>query len=32
METKINIAEILKNKPKGTKLHSSVYGDVNHKK
>ena len=28
METKINIAEILKNKPKGTKLHSSVYGDV----
>lgn len=28
METKLNIAEILKNKPKGTKLHSSVYGDV----
>lgn len=28
METKLNIAEILKNKPKGTKLYSSVYGDV----
>ena len=28
METKINIAAILKDKPKGTKLHSSVYGDV----
>ena len=28
MEQKLNIAEILKNKPKGTKLHSSVYGDV----
>lgn len=28
MEQKLNIAEILKNKPRGTKLHSSVYGDV----
>ena len=26
METKINIATILKNKPKGTKLYSTVYG------
>ena len=28
MEQELIIAEILKNKPKGTKLHSSVYGDV----
>lgn len=26
METKINITTILKNKPKGTKLYSTVYG------
>lgn len=26
METKINIATILKNKPKGTKLYSTVHG------
>ena len=26
METKINIAEILKDKPKGTKLYSSACG------
>ena len=26
METKINVAEILKNKPKGTKLYSSACG------
>lgn len=28
METKINIAEILKNKPKGTKLYSPLFGNV----
>lgn len=28
MEQKLNIAEILKDKPKGTKLYSLVYGDV----
>lgn len=28
MEEKINIAEILKNKPKGTKLYSSIFGKV----
>lgn len=28
METKLNIAEILKNKPKGTKLYSPLFGDV----
>lgn len=28
METKINIAEILKDKPKGTKLYSPLFGDV----
>ena len=28
METKINIAEILKNVPIGTKLHSPLFGDV----
>lgn len=28
MEAKINIAEILKNKPKGTKLYSPLFGDV----
>ena len=28
METKINIAEILKNKPENTKLYSPVFGDV----
>lgn len=28
METKINIAEILKCKPKGTKLYSPLFGDV----
>ena len=28
METKINIAEILKNKPKNTKLYSPLFGDV----
>lgn len=27
METKINIAEILKNKPRGTKLYSIVHGE-----
>lgn len=27
METKINIAEILKNKPEGTKLYSPIFGD-----
>lgn len=27
METKINVAEILKDKPKGTKLYSLTYGD-----
>ena len=27
METKINIAEILKDKPKGTKLYSTVHGE-----
>lgn len=28
MEAKLNIAEILKNKPKGTKLYSPLFGDV----
>lgn len=28
METKINIAEILKDKPKGTKLYSPIFGKV----
>lgn len=28
MEAKINIAEILRNKPIGTKLYSSIFGDV----
>lgn len=28
METKINIAEILKDKPEGTKLYSPIFGDV----
>lgn len=28
METKLNIAEILKDKPKGTKLYSPLFGDV----
>lgn len=28
METKINIAKILKDKPKGTKLYSPLFGDV----
>lgn len=28
METKINIAEILKCKPKGTKLYSPLFGDI----
>ena len=28
MEKEINIAEILKNKPKGTKLYSPIFGDV----
>lgn len=28
METNINIAEILKNKPQGTKLYSPLFGDV----
>ena len=28
MEEKINIAEILKDKPKGTKLYSPLFGDV----
>ena len=28
METKINIAEILKDKPQGTKLYSPLFGDV----
>ncbi|WP_218419723.1 hypothetical protein [Segatella copri] len=28
METKINVAEILKDKPKGTKLYSSIFGKV----
>jgi hypothetical protein len=28
METKINIAEILKDKPNGTKLYSPLFGDV----
>lgn len=28
METKLNIAEILKNKPKGTKLYSPLFGNV----
>lgn len=28
METKLNIAEILKCKPKGTKLYSPLFGDV----
>lgn len=28
METKINIAEILKDKPEGTKLYSPLFGDV----
>lgn len=28
MEAKINIAEILKNKPKGTKLYSPLFGNV----
>lgn len=27
METKINIAEILRNKPHGVKLHSPIFGD-----
>lgn len=28
METKINIAEILKNKPKGTKLYADAFGEL----
>ena len=32
METKINIAEILKDKPQGTKLYSRIYGAVELKK
>lgn len=28
METKINIAEILKNVPMGTKLYSPLFGNV----
>lgn len=28
METKLNIAEILKNKPKGTKLYTDTFGEV----
>lgn len=28
MENKINIAEILKDCPKGTKLYSPIYGEV----
>lgn len=28
METKINIAEILKNKPKGTKLYTDAFGEL----
>ena len=32
METKINIAEILKDSPKGTKLYSPIFGDVYLKK
>lgn len=28
METKINVAEILKDKPVNTKLYSPLYGDV----
>ena len=31
METKINIAEILKNKPRGTKLYSIVHGECTFK-
>lgn len=27
METKINIAEILRNKPHGVKLYSPIFGD-----
>ena len=30
METKLNIAEILKDKPKGTKLYSLTYGDCSY--
>ena len=32
METKINIAEILKDKPQGTKLYSRICGAVELKK
>ena len=32
METKINIAELLKDCPKGTKLYSPIFGDVYLKK
>ena len=28
METRLNIAEILKDKPEGTKLYSPLFGDV----
>lgn len=28
MEQKLNIAEILKNKPRGTKLYSMIHGNV----
>lgn len=28
METKINIAEILKDKPKGTKLYADAFGEL----
>lgn len=27
METKINISEILRNKPEGTKLYSPIFGE-----
>ena len=29
METEINIAEILKDKPKGTKLYADAFGELN---
>lgn len=28
MEAKINIAEIMKNKPQGTKLYSPIFGNL----
>lgn len=28
METKLNIAEILKDKPKGTKLYTDAFGEL----